>query len=297
MTFLWPGLLLLLAARAAAGRRLRLEPPPPAADAASAIRACRSSMRRSPAPDGCDGTCRSRCSRWRWPPCASRIGRPIAIASVPTNQTTIVLVIDVSGSMCSDDIAPTRLQAAESAAASFIEHQGPSTQIGIVAFSGFAQVVQSPTNDKVALPGRPAQPDDRTPDGDRQRDPGRHRRDRRGRPVGPGQHRRRPPGGRAAARRDRRVRAGHHRRPDRRREQLRARSARRGEAGGHTRHPRLHDRVRDGGRRPARPELRDGSSGAASPATGSAVAGSAAAVEAAGSGAASTTRRSSRSPT
>jgi Ca-activated chloride channel family protein len=79
------------------------------------------------------------------------IGRPIAIASVPTNQTTIVLVIDVSGSMCSDDIAPTRLQAAESAAASFIEHQGSGTQIGIVAFSGFAQVVQSPTNDKVAL--------------------------------------------------------------------------------------------------------------------------------------------------
>ena len=79
------------------------------------------------------------------------IGRPIAVASVPTNQTTIVLVIDVSGSMCSDDIAPTRLQAAESAAASFIEHQGSGTQIGIVAFSGFAQVVQSPTNDKVAL--------------------------------------------------------------------------------------------------------------------------------------------------
>jgi Ca-activated chloride channel family protein len=79
------------------------------------------------------------------------IGRPVAIASVPTNQTTIVLVMDVSGSMCSSDIAPNRLQAAESAAASFIEHQGSSTQIGIVAFSGFAQVVQAPTNDKVAL--------------------------------------------------------------------------------------------------------------------------------------------------
>jgi Ca-activated chloride channel family protein len=79
------------------------------------------------------------------------IGRPVAIASVPTNQSTIVLVMDVSGSMCSNDIAPNRLQAAESAAASFIEHQGPSTQIGIVAFSGFAQVVQAPTNDKVAL--------------------------------------------------------------------------------------------------------------------------------------------------
>jgi Ca-activated chloride channel family protein len=79
------------------------------------------------------------------------LGRPIAIASVPANQTTIVLVMDVSGSMCSNDIAPSRLLAAETAAASFIDHQGSSTQIGIVAFSGFAQVVQAPTNDKTAL--------------------------------------------------------------------------------------------------------------------------------------------------
>ncbi len=79
------------------------------------------------------------------------IGRPVAIAAVPSNQTTIVLVMDVSGSMCSDDVKPNRLVAAESAAAAFIEHQGPDTQIGIVAFSGFAQIVQTPTNDKTAL--------------------------------------------------------------------------------------------------------------------------------------------------
>jgi Ca-activated chloride channel homolog len=79
------------------------------------------------------------------------LGRPIAIASVPANETTIILTIDVSGSMCSSDITPTRLQAAEAAAASFIEHQASTTQIGIVAFSGFAQVVQAPTNDQQAL--------------------------------------------------------------------------------------------------------------------------------------------------
>jgi Ca-activated chloride channel family protein len=79
------------------------------------------------------------------------VGRPIAIASVPTNQTTIILTIDVSGSMCSDDIAPYRLQAAEAAAAAFIEHQAATTQIGIVAFSAFGQVVQAPTNDTGAL--------------------------------------------------------------------------------------------------------------------------------------------------
>jgi Ca-activated chloride channel family protein len=79
------------------------------------------------------------------------VGRPVAIAAVPANQTTIVLVMDVSGSMCSNDIEPTRLLAAEDAAAAFIEHQSSSTQIGIVAFSGFAQIVQAPTNDRAAL--------------------------------------------------------------------------------------------------------------------------------------------------
>ena len=79
------------------------------------------------------------------------LARPVAIASVPANETTIMLVIDVSGSMCSNDVVPTRLQAAEQAAASFIQQQGGNTQIGIVAFSGFAQLVQAPTNDQHAL--------------------------------------------------------------------------------------------------------------------------------------------------
>jgi Ca-activated chloride channel family protein len=79
------------------------------------------------------------------------MSRPVAIVSVPTGQTTIVLSIDVSGSMCSTDIAPPRLEAAEAAAARFIESQGPNTQIGIVAFGGFAEIVQSPTNDRELL--------------------------------------------------------------------------------------------------------------------------------------------------
>ncbi|HLX34970.1 MAG TPA: VWA domain-containing protein [Candidatus Limnocylindrales bacterium] len=79
------------------------------------------------------------------------LARPVAIASVPANETTIVLVIDVSGSMCSNDVDPYRLRAAENAAAAFIRQQGANTQIGIVAFSGFAQLVQPPTNDQAAL--------------------------------------------------------------------------------------------------------------------------------------------------
>ena len=79
------------------------------------------------------------------------LARPVLILSVPTNQTSIILAIDVSGSMCSADIPPSRLQAAEDAAAAFIAHQGSTTQIGIVAFSGFAEVVQAPTTDVAIL--------------------------------------------------------------------------------------------------------------------------------------------------
>jgi Ca-activated chloride channel family protein len=76
------------------------------------------------------------------------LARPSLVLSVPTNQTTVILTIDVSGSMCSTDIQPTRLQAAEDAAISFVKSQKAETQIGIVAFSGFAAVVQPPTTNQ-----------------------------------------------------------------------------------------------------------------------------------------------------
>jgi Ca-activated chloride channel family protein len=79
------------------------------------------------------------------------VARPAAIVAVPTSQATIVLALDVSGSMCSTDIEPSRLVAAEQAASSFVESQGSGTQIGIVAFSGFAELVQAPTGDREVL--------------------------------------------------------------------------------------------------------------------------------------------------
>ncbi|HEU4671887.1 MAG TPA: VWA domain-containing protein [Candidatus Limnocylindrales bacterium] len=79
------------------------------------------------------------------------LARPAAIVAVPTSQATIVLALDVSGSMCSSDIPPTRLAAAEDAAASFVQNQPSSTQIGIVAFGGFAELVQPPTRDRELL--------------------------------------------------------------------------------------------------------------------------------------------------
>ena len=79
------------------------------------------------------------------------LGRPAMVLSVPSNQTTIVLAMDVSGSMCSTDIEPTRLEAAEAAAIAFVKGQSARTRIGIVAFSGFAAVIQPPTFDQQTL--------------------------------------------------------------------------------------------------------------------------------------------------
>ncbi len=79
------------------------------------------------------------------------MARPVSIVSVPAGQTTVILAMDVSRSMCATDIQPNRLLAAEAAAASFIERHGSTTHIGIVAFAGFAETIQSPTTDQEVL--------------------------------------------------------------------------------------------------------------------------------------------------
>jgi Ca-activated chloride channel family protein len=79
------------------------------------------------------------------------LGRPVATVSVPAGQTIIILAIDVSRSMCATDIQPNRLEAAKAAALSFIQRQDASMQIGIVAFAGFAELIQPPTSDQELL--------------------------------------------------------------------------------------------------------------------------------------------------
>lgn len=79
------------------------------------------------------------------------LARPVSIVSVPTGQATIILTLDVSRSMLQDDIEPNRLRAAQQAALDFIGSQEQGTQIGIVAFAGYAQMVQAPTTDQDAL--------------------------------------------------------------------------------------------------------------------------------------------------
>jgi len=77
--------------------------------------------------------------------------RPVAVVSLPVDKRTIIMAIDVSLSMCAIDIPPNRLEAAKSAARAFIEQQGPGTEIGVVAFAGFAAVLQPPTSDRDLL--------------------------------------------------------------------------------------------------------------------------------------------------
>ena len=79
------------------------------------------------------------------------LARPVAIVNVPTGRATIVLAMDVSLSMCSTDIPPNRLGAAQAAALSFAESQGARTQIGLVAFAGFAEMVLPPTTEQRVL--------------------------------------------------------------------------------------------------------------------------------------------------
>ena len=79
------------------------------------------------------------------------LARPVTTVMVPSNQATIILAMDVSRSMCSTDIPPNRLEAAKQAALDFIARQERGRLIGVVAFAGFAELVQPPTNDRALL--------------------------------------------------------------------------------------------------------------------------------------------------
>jgi len=70
---------------------------------------------------------------------------------VPISDSTIILALDVSGSMCSTDVDPNRLTAATTAVREFVQNQDDETRIGLVVFSGFAQLTVAPTTERDAL--------------------------------------------------------------------------------------------------------------------------------------------------
>jgi Ca-activated chloride channel homolog len=71
--------------------------------------------------------------------------RPFAVMTLPSQQETIILAMDVSGSMRATDVKPNRLVASQNAAKAFLATLPRKVRVGIVAFAGTAQVVQPPT--------------------------------------------------------------------------------------------------------------------------------------------------------
>jgi len=79
------------------------------------------------------------------------IARPQALLTLPSQHETVILAMDVSGSMRANDVEPSRLAAAQAAAKAFIADQPDQVRIGIVAFAGTATVAQAPTRNKEDL--------------------------------------------------------------------------------------------------------------------------------------------------
>src|SRR3989449_11447900 len=82
---------------------------------------------------------------------AVAVARPQAVVAVPSQEGTVILAIDVSGSMLAEDMKPNRMEAAKAAARAFVDKQSESVKIGVVSFSGDASIVQSPTTDKTLV--------------------------------------------------------------------------------------------------------------------------------------------------
>ena len=78
-------------------------------------------------------------------------GRPHVVREVPIARTSIILALDVSRSMCSTDVKPNRLAVAQEAARAFVQKQPEGIRMGLVVFSGFAELIVPPTTDRKAL--------------------------------------------------------------------------------------------------------------------------------------------------
>jgi Ca-activated chloride channel family protein len=76
------------------------------------------------------------------------LSRPEMFVDLPRVEGTVILAFDVSNSMTADDLEPTRMEAAKTAARTFVENQPPGIRIGVVAFSNGGLIVQTPTNEQ-----------------------------------------------------------------------------------------------------------------------------------------------------
>ena len=78
------------------------------------------------------------------------LARPEAELAVPRVAGTVLLAFDVSNSMAADDVAPSRLAAAQAAAKGFVEEQPDSVDVGVLLFGDQALLTQAPTDDHAA---------------------------------------------------------------------------------------------------------------------------------------------------
>ena len=76
------------------------------------------------------------------------VARPQATITLPTQHETVILAMDISGSMRATDVEPNRLVAAQNAAKQFVAEQPENVRVGVVAFAGTATVAQAPTRNR-----------------------------------------------------------------------------------------------------------------------------------------------------
>jgi Ca-activated chloride channel homolog len=76
------------------------------------------------------------------------LARPQATITLPTQHETVILAMDISGSMRATDVEPNRLVAAQNAAKQFVAEQPENVRVGVVAFAGTATVAQAPTRNR-----------------------------------------------------------------------------------------------------------------------------------------------------